>query len=246
MTTPLGLPFFSYAFNVRGRNILLQIRSNNFQNTEKYIFLRRSDFVKRRFSIFCSSDISTQVFWEIHRSYISPRKNMGLRYRTQFSRYISSEMAILERSIDFSVIKKERQKFSAISIFALLTHRRFNIPVDKIRTSQRYPGFVIIKRSISELVCVAYMESELTTAIISIPGIHEIKGIYFWLRLKRANSWSLGIFLIPRSWINFSWAWDILIWKVHESLQQYEFREEEYYPEEKQLLLHEIYHIPSV
>lgn len=63
------------------------------------------------------------------------------------------------------------------------------------RTSQILSGSVMMKRSISESGCVAYIEREFTTDTIWIPGIHERWLIYFCARSKSICScWFATLF----------------------------------------------------
>lgn len=94
------------------------------------------------------------------------------------------------------MIKNDRQKFSLISIHFLQTHALQSTRVTKNLTNQIIPGRVTMKRSISESRCVAYIESEFTTATISIPGIHVSFCMYFRARSKRYVSWIFGSCLI--------------------------------------------------
>ncbi len=66
------------------------------------------------------------------------------------------------------------------------------IRVEKKRTNQIEWGRVMIKRSISDSSCVAFIEREFTTAIICIPGILSRILEYFFARSKSAISRSFG------------------------------------------------------
>ena len=101
-------------------------------------------------------------------------------------------MAICERSIASVVMKNERQRLPAISASRRQTQQIQSRIVAKNRTNQIILGRVMMKRSISDSGCVAYIERELTMAIISIPGILASLEIYFCPRCIRATSCSLG------------------------------------------------------
>ena len=101
-------------------------------------------------------------------------------------------MAICERSIASVVMKNERQRLPAISLSRLQTPCVQRIRVAQNLTNQIVPGRVTINRSISDSGCVAYIERELTIAIISTPGIFASLDIYFCPRCIRATSCSLG------------------------------------------------------
>ena len=104
-------------------------------------------------------------------------------------------MAIFCISIASVVTKNERQKFPAISSPCRQTHDIQRRSVTRKRTNQMVPGFVTIKRSISESSCVANIDRELTIATISIPGIHAIRRTYFCARRNNSCSCSFGVFL---------------------------------------------------
>ena len=101
-------------------------------------------------------------------------------------------MATWERSIASVVMKNERHRLPAISLSRLHTPCIQSMRVAQNRTNQIIPGRVTMKRSISESGCVAYIESELTIAIISTPGIFASLDIYFCPCCIRATSCSLG------------------------------------------------------
>lgn len=104
-------------------------------------------------------------------------------------------MAICDRSIVSVVMKNERHRLPAISLSRLQTPCVQSIRVAKNLTNQIIQGFVTIKRSISDSGYVAYIERELTIAIISTPGIFASLEIYFCPRCMRATSCSLGSIL---------------------------------------------------
>lgn len=102
-------------------------------------------------------------------------------------------MAIFSMFIASVVAKNDKQKFPAISSLCRQTHKRENTSVTRSLTNQSVPGFVMIKRSISESWCVANIDREFTTATISSPGIHAIRAIYFSARWKSSFSCVFGV-----------------------------------------------------